>query len=101
MDTANLLAMGAGINEDRYFELAYAFMKTRGIIIPEGKVKGNRKALKEMVSMNVYGRHVRDATEQLMKAKMTITDLFSVSKTAIALANPAPEETVHSKFEGV
>lgn len=100
MDTAQLIAMGFGINEDRAFDLAYQFMNTRQITIPQSKIKGQRKAIKEMLEMNVYGHHVREATQQLMDAEMTVTDLYSVSKTAIALANP-PEVKYNGAIDGV
>lgn len=100
MDTANLLSMGKGINQPIAYGIAYTFMKTRGIIIPEGKIKGNRKALKEMVDMGVLPNHVQEATKKLMDAKMTVTDLFSIIKTAVALAHPEPE-TYSGALEGV
>jgi hypothetical protein len=105
IDSANLLAMGKGVDFHLSYSIAYAFMKTRGIIIPESKVKGQRKAIREMIEMGVLPTHVIDATQQLMDKQMTVTDLFSISKTAIALANPAPDSknsaTEHDKFEGV
>lgn len=88
-DAANLMDMncaGAG-------ELAYAFMTTRRIIIPEGKIKGNRKAAREMLEMHVKPQHVKQATLELIEKQMTVTDLFSVVKTATALANPATDST--------
>jgi hypothetical protein len=100
MDTARLISMGTGINEDRVFDIAYQFMNTRQITIPHGKIKGQRKAIKEMLEMNVYGHHVREATQQLLDAGMTVTDLYSISKTAIALANP-PEVKYNGAIDGV
>jgi DNA-binding transcriptional ArsR family regulator len=84
-DAANLLehqCLGGGA-------LAETFMLTRNILIPAGKIKGNRKAAKEMLEMGVRHEHVRQATLELMAKNMTVTDLFSVSKTAIDLANKA------------
>lgn len=82
-DAANLMDMGClGASE-----LAYAFMTARKILIPESKIKGNRKAAREMMEMGVKAEHVRRATLDLMEKNMTVTDLFSVSKTAIDLAN--------------
>lgn len=40
-----------------------------------------------MIEMGVKPEHVRAATKQLMERGMTITDLFSIVKTAIDLAN--------------
>lgn len=91
LDTADLIAMGTGINHPIVKGIAYAFMKTRGIIIPTSKVKGQRKAIKDMVEQNVLPSHVAQATEKLMAAGMTTTDLYSISKTAIDIANPAPQ----------
>lgn len=88
-DAANLMDTGcAGAGE-----LAYAFMTTRRIIIPEGKIKGNRKAAREMLEMHVKPQHVKQATLELIEKQMTVTDLFSVVKTATALANPAKTDS--------
>lgn len=100
MDVANLLSMGKGINTHLAYSLAYTFMSTRGIIIPEGKIKGNRKPLKEMIEMGVRPEHVAEATKKLMDDNMTVVDLFSISKTAIGIANPAPE-TYTGALDGV
>lgn len=86
-DTSNLIDMGAAGTGP----LALAFMLERKILIPHAKVKGNRKAAREMMEMKVKPDHVRDAVRQLVSNNMTVVDLFGVSKTAIALANPAPE----------
>lgn len=82
-DAANLIDFqcpGAGA-------LSEAFMLARQIIIPASKVKGNRKAAREMMDMGVRAEHVREATLALIDKKLTVIDLFSVSKTAIDLAN--------------
>lgn len=91
IDTANLIATGLGVLSIPAYNLSYAFMSTRHILIPEGDIKGNRKAVKEMLKMNVAPVHVVQATQKLIESGMTITDLFSVKKTAIDLANPTPE----------
>lgn len=101
IDTANLIAMGMGGKRTATFGIAYEFMKTRGILIPEKKIKAQRKAVTEMVDMGVLPHHVKEATEKLLAAGMTVTDLYSVAKTAIAIANPAPEQTEHGFVEGV
>lgn len=98
-DTAWLIATGTGGLAQRVFDIAYVFMKTRGIVIPFNKIKGQRKAIKEMIEMNVLPEHVEEATKKLIDNHMTVTDLYSVAKTAIDLANPAPDEP--SKFEGI
>jgi hypothetical protein len=93
-DIANLIdqqCAGAG-------DLAYAFMTTRGILLPLdefGKnnqdVKKHRKAAREMLKQKVKAEHVREAVKKLLESKMTVTDLFSVQRTAIDIANPAPQ----------
>lgn len=88
-DAANLIetgCLGAG-------GLALAFMTARHLIIPESKIKGNRKAAREMLEMHVKPEHVKQATLELIAKGMTVTDLFSVSKTAIDLANPSKPAT--------
>lgn len=90
-DAANSMDMGAA----GAGALAFAFMAARNIVIPEGKIKGNRKAAREMLEMHVKPEHVRQATLELVDKGMTVTDLFSVSKTAIDLANkPAEKEYI-------
>lgn len=91
-DSAMIMSMGLPFPA-KSFDLAYAFMLTRGIIIPESKCKGQRKILKEMVGMKVEVQHVVEATKKLLESKMTVTDLYSIAKTAEDLANPAPEDT--------
>lgn len=91
-DVANIIATSMGSKAERAYQLAYAFMTTRGIIIPYGQVKGQRKVIKEMIEMGVMPEHVVEATQMLIDKKMTVTDLHSVRKTALALANPAPDE---------
>jgi hypothetical protein len=92
VDFANLVALYSG-NTSVAFGIAMAFQDTRGIVLPESKVKGQRKAIKEMLEMGVTAENVRRATLQLMEKKMTVSDLFSVAKTAIDLANkPMPKQ---------
>lgn len=82
-DAANLLntgCIGGGA-------LAEAFMMARQIVIPDSKIKGNRKAAREMLEMGVRPEHVTQAVKELTASGMTIVDLFSVSKTAIDLAH--------------
>ena len=87
VDTANLIGTGqAGADG-----LALAFQEARKINLPSepAKIKAQRKAAREMLEMHVKPQHVRGAVRQLVDKGMTVTDLFSVSKTAISLANPA------------
>lgn len=90
VDIANLIATGMGVDSTAAYNLAYAFMVARDITIPTSQVKGQRKAIKEMLELHVFPIHIVQAVQELTGKNMTITDLFSVSKTAIALANPAP-----------
>jgi len=91
-DAANLISTTFGVNSTTAYDIAYTFQTSRWIIIPTDKVKGQRKAIKEMLEMHVQPEHIIQAVKDLTAKNMTITDLFSVSKTAIALANPAPKE---------
>lgn len=99
IDAANIIATGIGVDYHVAYGIAYAFMSTRGIVIPHSKIKGQRKAVREMVEMGVLPNHAKEATEQLMNdpKKLTITDLYSISKTAIGLANP-PKTTANKMF---
>lgn len=90
-DAANLIATGAGTRSSLYYSIAYAFMKARQIVISQSDVKGQRKAIKEMLEYNVQPDHVTQAVQKLIDAGMTFTDLFGVKKTAIALANAVTE----------
>lgn len=92
VDFANLVSMGTS-NPPMAFAIAMAFQEARGVVMPESKVKGQRRAVKEMLEMGVTGEHVRRATCQLLEKHMTIADLFSVSKTAQDLASK-PEEKI-------
>lgn len=107
-NTANLIAMGSGINSVGYYGIALAFMKTRGIVIPNDKCKGQRKPIKNMLEAGVTSFEVEQATKQLMDAKgkdgkrLTIVDLYAIEKTAIGLANtpkaPATPRSSMPKF---
>lgn len=90
-DAANLIATGAGTRSSLYYSIAYAFMKARQIVISQSDVKGQRRAIKEMLEYNVQPDHVTQAVQKLIDAGMTFTDLFGVKKTAIALANAVTE----------
>lgn len=85
-DFANLVAMGTP-NQEEARKIALAFQEARNITLPESKVKSQRKAIAEMLEMGVKAEHVRLAVSQLLKSGMTVTDLFSVVKTAVNLAN--------------
>lgn len=92
-DAANLISTGLGSSAELGYAIAMAFMQTRKILFTESQIKGQRKAIKALIEAHVYPKHVRDAVEKLMNDGMTITDLYSVTKTAISLANPTPEST--------
>ena len=97
-DTAQLIGMG-----EKYgaADLALAFMRARDIIIPEGKIKGQRKAVREMLEMGVRPEHITEAVQQLLIKGMTVIDLFSVSKTAQDLANKKEIYTGDKKQHGL
>ncbi len=88
IDSANLLDMGC-IGGGA---LALAFMEARSIVIPESKIKGQRKVARELIKQGVTPDHVREAVKKLLEENMTVTDLFSVEKTAVSLANPPQEQ---------
>jgi hypothetical protein len=92
MDFANILAMGTP-DPTQAYQIAMAFQDERGITLLTNKAKNQRKVVIEMIRMGVTGEDVKRATRQLMDKKMTVADLFSVSKTAIDLANkPTPKQ---------
>lgn len=78
--------------------LGYAFMTTRRLLIPASRIKGNKKAAREMLEMGVKPEHVIEATRQLVEKGMTVTDLFSISKTAIDIANKPQKEVEKVKL---
>lgn len=100
VDAANIIATGAGAHARWYYEMALAFMTARDIVIPESKRKAQRKAIKAMLEAKVSPTNVFEATKKLMDAGMTVTDLYSVEKTAVDLANQ-PTVSGHTFIEGV
>lgn len=92
VDFANWVGVGTS-NPQIAREIAMAFQTQRDITLPESSVKGQRKAIKQMLEMGVNGSHVTRATRQLVDKGMTVVDLFSVIKTAVDLANK-PEEKI-------
>lgn len=94
MDAANLIATGIkGINYHLAYGIAYTFMKTRGIVIGESKIKSQRKPVREMIESGVLSNHVQEATKKLMEANMTVTDLYSIVRTSIDIANKPVAES--------
>jgi hypothetical protein len=87
IDFANLVAMGTS-NPSAAREIALIFQNERNITLPtdEKKVKGQRKAIVEMLGYGVTPNHVVQAIRKLLTNRMTFTDLFGVAKTAIDLA---------------
>lgn len=81
-------------NPALYGSIALAFQNTRNLTLPKSSAKAQRKAIRDMVAMGVTPAHVEQATRTLLEKDMTITDLFSVSKTAIDLANKPQVEPV-------
>jgi DNA-binding transcriptional regulator YhcF (GntR family) len=101
VDFSNLVAVGTS-NPPAFAAIAMAFQAARNITLPADKAKGQRKAIKEMVEMGVKPEHVKQAVSQLMDKRMTVSDLFSVSKTAIDLANKPQEKIEYTRqlYEG-
>jgi hypothetical protein len=101
VDFSNLVAVGTS-NPPAFAAIAMAFQTARNITLPHDKAKGQRKAIKEMVEMGVKPEHVKQAVTQLMDKRMTVSDLFSVSKTAIDLANKPQEKIEYTRqlYEG-
>lgn len=97
VDFSNLVSQYTP-NPPMAFAIAMAFQEQRGVTLPESKVKAQRKAIKEMLEMGVTGDHVRRATRQLMEKKMTVIDLFSVSKTAQDIANKPAEIVEYTRM---
>jgi hypothetical protein len=87
VDAANLIAMGFGSNTRDAYDLAMAFQNERGITFTESDIKPQRKAIKTLLEKKVTPEHVKEATRSLMERLMTVTDLYSVIRTATDLAN--------------
>jgi len=100
-DTANLISMGLGVDAQTAAELAYCFMMARDITIPESKIKGQRKAIRELLEMKVSPENVERAVSDLVSKGMTVVDLFSIIKTATDLANKAPEDIQPKRSHGL
>lgn len=98
-DAANLIATGTGSKAGEVYALAMAFMVERDLVIPHSSAKGNRKAAVTMVEAGVGPEQVREAVRKLTSAGLTVTDLFSVMKTAIDLAHPS--KSFSAPLEGV
>lgn len=86
-DAASLIGMGLGVLAESAAALALAFQTARDITFTEGQIKGQRKAAKELLAQKVTPEIVAAAVRKLTEAGMTVTDLYSVTKTCIDLAN--------------
>jgi hypothetical protein len=91
VDAANLIATGMGIKSNAVYNLVMAFQIARQIIFTESEIKSQRKAAKFLLEKKVSPDNIAEAVQQLIDSGMTVTDLYSVTKTAINLANPTPE----------
>lgn len=100
IDSANLIAMGMGSLTNYAYNISLTFMQERGIVIDVDEAKGQRKVVKALHKAGATPEHVRDAVRELMSKGMTVVDLYSVAKTATALANP-PEVKYTGPIEGV
>ena len=95
LDAANLIATGTGGNAERVRALVFAFQDARNITFTNEQVKGQRKAAVEMAKQNITPAHIRQAVRELLENNMTVTDLYSVRKTAINIANPPPTKAMN------
>lgn len=92
-DVSNLIATGTGVLFQDVAALAMAFQMARDKTFTMDDIKGQRKAAKILANKGVKPAHVTKAVAKLLEAKMTVTDLYSIIKTADDLANPPPETT--------
>ena len=88
-DAAMLIGMGLGVLAEPAAALALAFQTARDITFTDGQVKGQRMAAKELLAQKVTPAIVTAAVKKLTEAGMTVTDLYSVTKTCIDLVNKA------------
>ncbi len=86
-DAAMLIGMGLGVLAEPAAALALAFQTARDITFTEGQIKGQRKAAKALIEQKITPALVTAAVKKLQAAGMTVTDLYSITKTAIDLAN--------------
>ena len=86
-DAAALVGMGMGVLAEPAAALALAFQVARGVVFTESQIKGQRKAAKSLIEQKITPALVAAAVKKLQAAGMTVTDLYSITKTAIDLAN--------------
>lgn len=86
-DSAALVGMGMGVLAEPAAALALAFQVARGVVFTESQIKGQRKAAKALIEQKITPALVTAAVKKLQAAGMTVTDLYSITKTAIDLAN--------------
>ena len=90
-DAAALVGMGMGVLAEPAAALVLAFQVERGVVFTESQIKGQRKAAKALIEQKITPALVTAAVKKLQAAGMTVTDLYSITKTAIDLANtPKP-----------
>ena len=86
-DAAALVGMGMGVLAEPAAALVLAFQVERGVVFTESQIKGQRKAAKALIEQKITPALVTAAVKKLQAAGMTVTDLYSITKTAIDLAN--------------
>lgn len=86
-DAAALVGMGMGVLAEPAAALVLAFQVARGVVFTESQIKGQRKAAKALIEQKITPTLVTAAVKKLQAAGMTVTDLYSITKTAIDLAN--------------
>ena len=97
-DASALVGMGMGVLAEPAAALVLAFQVARGVVFTESQIKGQRRAAKALIQQKITPALVAAAVKKLQAAGMTVTDLYSITKTAIDLANaPADEYTGQPK----
>ena len=86
-DAAALVGMGMGVLAEPAAALVLAFQVERGVVFTESQIKGQRKAAKALIEQKITPALVTAAVKKLQAAGMTVTDLYSITKTAIDLPN--------------
>ena len=96
---ADVIARVYGHRHQDVYDIAMAFMTARDIVLLFEDNKGNRKAAKGMIASGVKPIHIHMAVKELQEKAWHMTDLHSVRKTAIDLANPAKTSEVNNPMK--
>lgn len=99
LDAANLIATGLGTSSRDGFNIAYSFQRIRNIVFTESQIKGQRKAIRELLEAHITEEHVNAAVHILLSKNFPVVDLFSVIRTARDVANPRPKKNQSDPLE--